>query len=99
MLSPKNQEILTCDGSYELDPDHERISLSSKKTGQDDVFQTREQVLASFGSVFDVQDYLKPGAKLQNLLALQRPKKAGHNKPAFSSYCWRIIDNLIFKSL
>ena len=75
MLSRQDQEILARDGSFELGPDHERISLSSKKTGQDDVFQTRDQVLASFGSVFDVLDYLERGAKLQNLLVLQRPKK------------------------
>jgi len=76
MLSRKDQEILARDGSFELGPDHERISLSSQKTGQDDVFQTREQVLESFGSVFDVLDYLERGAKLQNLLVLQRPKKS-----------------------
>jgi len=78
MLSPKDQEILAREGSFELGPDHERVSLSSKKTGQDDVFQTREQVLKSFGSVFTVLDYLERGAKLQNLLVLRRPKK---NRP------------------
>jgi SAM-dependent methyltransferase len=76
MLSRQDQEILARDGSFELGPDHERISLSSKKTGQDDVFQTREQVLESFGSVFDVIDYLERGAKLQNLLILQRPQNS-----------------------
>ena len=76
MLSRQDQEILARDGSFELGPDHERASLSSQKTGQDDVFQTREQVLASFGSVFEIIDYLERGAKLQNLLVLQRPKKS-----------------------
>jgi hypothetical protein len=76
MLSRKDQEILARVGSFELGPDHERVSLSSKKTGQDDVFQTRDQVLASFGAVFEVLDYLERGAKLQNLLVLQRPKKS-----------------------
>ena len=75
MLSPKDQEILAREGSFELGPDHERISLSSKETGQDDVFQTRQQVLASFGSVFEIKDYLERGAKLQNLLVLQRSEK------------------------
>ncbi len=74
MLSRKDQEILARDGSFELGPDHTRVSLSSRETGQDDVFQTREQVLKSFGSVFMVIDYLERGAKLQNLLVLQRPK-------------------------
>ena len=78
MLSRKDQEILTRDGSFELGPNHQRTSLSSQKTGQEDVFQTRDQVLASFGSVFDILDYLERGAKLQNLLVLQRPKK---NRP------------------
>jgi len=78
MLSRNDREILAREGSFELGPDHERVSLSSKETGQDDVFQTREQVLKSFGSVFNVLDYLERGAKLQNLLVLQRPKK---NRP------------------
>jgi SAM-dependent methyltransferase len=76
MLSEKNQEILKREGSFELGPDHEHVSLSSKETGQNDVFQTRDQVLKSFGSVFNVLDYLERGAKLQNLLVLQRPKKS-----------------------
>jgi SAM-dependent methyltransferase len=83
MLSRKDQEILARDGSFELGPDHERISLSSKETGQDDVFQTRQQVLASFGSVFEIKDYLERGAKLQNLLVLQRPEKYRLNELAF----------------
>jgi len=76
MLSPKDQDILAREGYFELGPDHERISLSSKETGQDDVFQTRDEILKVFGSVFNLLDHLERGARLQNLLILQRPKKS-----------------------
>lgn len=75
MLSRNEQEKLKRDGSFEIGPENDRVSLSSKETGQDDVFQTREQVLESFGSVFNILDYHERGAKLQNLLVLQRPEK------------------------
>lgn len=73
MLSENDREALAREGSFEMGPEHERISLSSRKTGQDDVFQTREEILKVFGSVFEVLDYLERGAKLQNMLVLQRP--------------------------
>ena len=75
MLDQKDQVVLAREGSFAMGPEHGRISLSSKKTGQDDVFQTREEILKVFGAVFEVLDYLERGAKLQNLLVLQRPKK------------------------
>ena len=76
MLNQNDREALARKGSFEMGPEHERISLSSRKTGQDDVFQTREKIMKVFGSVFEVLDYLERGAKLQNLLILQRPKKS-----------------------
>lgn len=74
MLSQKDREHLANVGFFELGPDHEAVSLSSRHTGQDDVFQTRAQVLKSFGAVFDILAYLERGQKLQNLLVLHRPK-------------------------
>jgi hypothetical protein len=74
MLSQKDREHLANVGFFELGPDHEAVSLSSRHTGQDDVFQTRAQVLKSFGAVFDILEYLERGQKLQNLLVLHRPK-------------------------
>ncbi|MGD8286907.1 MAG: class I SAM-dependent methyltransferase [Desulfobacterales bacterium] len=72
MLSAKDRSILERDGYVQLSPNHEQVSLSSQHTGQDDVFQTRDHLLESFGSVFDVLEYLERGIKLQNLLVLQK---------------------------
>ncbi|MGD8887326.1 MAG: class I SAM-dependent methyltransferase [Desulfobacterales bacterium] len=72
MLSAKDRSILERDGYVQLSPNHEQVSLSSHHTGQDDVFQTRDHLLESFGSVFDVLEYLERGIKLQNLLVLQK---------------------------
>jgi SAM-dependent methyltransferase len=74
MLSQKDREHLENAGAFELGPDHEAVSLSSRHTRQDDVFQTRAQVLDSFGAVFDILAYLERGQKLQNLLVLLRPE-------------------------
>jgi SAM-dependent methyltransferase len=74
MLNQRDRERLEEEGYFELGPGHERVSLSSRHTGQDDVFQTRDHVLESFGAVFNVLDYLERGQKLQNLLVLQKPK-------------------------
>jgi len=72
MLSANDRSILERNGCVQLSPNHEHVSLSSHHTSQDDVFQTRDHLLESFGSVFDVLEYLERGVKLQNLLVLQK---------------------------
>jgi len=74
MLNENDRSILKRDGYVQLGPHHENVSLSSHHTGQVDVFQTRAHVLESFGSVFEVLEYLERGVKLQNLLVLQKSK-------------------------
>jgi predicted SAM-dependent methyltransferase len=63
------------DGFFQMLPDHDRVSLSSRHTGQDDIFQTRDHIFKSFGSVFTILDYLERGVRLQNLLVLTRPER------------------------
>ena len=69
VLSAADREMLAREGSLTLDADDERASYSTQVMGSWDVFQTREQVLKSFGAVFEVKDY-RPG-KL-DLLALRK---------------------------
>ena len=60
MLSAADRDMLAREGSLTLDATDERASYSTQLMGSWDVFQTREQVLKSFGAVFEVKDYL-PG--------------------------------------
>ena len=61
--------MLAREGSLTLDAADERASYSTQVMGSWDVFQTREQVLKSFGAVFEVKDY-RPGTL--DLLALRK---------------------------
>jgi SAM-dependent methyltransferase len=56
-LSRELQQELRAKGRVTLDADDEGVSYATKAAGSWDVFQTREEVLNSFGSVFEVLDY------------------------------------------
>jgi len=74
MLGDSELEGFKRNGYFQMRPDHHRVSLSSRQTGQDDIFQTRDHIFESFGSVFHIIKYLERGVRLQNLLVLQRPE-------------------------
>lgn len=71
MLSAQEQKQLKQEGHYSLKPISERISLSSKVTGQHDVFQTRAEILRVFSDSFEILRYRK--AEPQNVLVLRKP--------------------------
>lgn len=55
-----------------LDADHPGASLATRNVGSWDIFQTRDRVLESFRSVFDVVDYVATSG--QDYLVLRRPR-------------------------
>ena len=57
-------------GSIELVPGDQGLSLSSEETNQNDVFQTRAEVIRVFGSAFTMLDYVRGP---QDLLVLRKP--------------------------
>ena len=57
-------------GFVELVPGEEGLSLSSRETRQNDVFQTRAEVIRVFGSAFSLLDYIRGP---QDLLVLRKP--------------------------
>jgi SAM-dependent methyltransferase len=56
-LSPELRQRLRAEGGVTLTPDDPGVSYATKAAGSCDVFQTREQVVRSFGSVFELLDY------------------------------------------
>jgi SAM-dependent methyltransferase len=56
-LSPELQQRLRDEGGVTLGPEDPGVSYATKAAGSWDVFQTREEVLRVFGSVFEVLDY------------------------------------------
>jgi SAM-dependent methyltransferase len=56
-LSRELQHRLRNEGGVMLGPEDPGVSYATKEAGSWDVFQTREEVLRVFGSVFEVLDY------------------------------------------
>jgi SAM-dependent methyltransferase len=72
-LSQQDREQLKRDGALMRDHGHPRISYSSHVLGSWDVFQTRDQVRAAFGTGFDILSYTsKPGVSAQDTLVLRK---------------------------
>jgi SAM-dependent methyltransferase len=67
-LSPELQQRLRREGQVTLTPDDPGVSYATKAAGSWDVFQTRAEVLRSFGSVFDVLHYSASETAQDNLV-------------------------------
>jgi SAM-dependent methyltransferase len=70
-LSPELQQELRAKGHVTLDADDEGVSYATKAAGSWDVFQTRDEVLDSFCSVFEVLDY-SASESAQDTLVLRK---------------------------
>jgi len=71
LLSEEARATLKKQGHFVLSSDDESASLSTRVGGSGwDVFQTRSEIIRSYGSVFRIVDY-QPGR--QDLLVLQKP--------------------------
>lgn len=73
MLTAEQRANLYRDGHLVLSAQDDEASLATKRAGSCDVFQTRSEVVASFGSVFRLLDYVDKGAGGQDLLVLRKP--------------------------
>lgn len=71
-LSPENRAQLRAERQLMLVPSDKNASLSTKALDSWDVFQLRDQVIAAFGSVFEMLDY-SPG--VQDVLILRKPRE------------------------
>jgi SAM-dependent methyltransferase len=71
-LSPELQQRLRDEGAVTLTPDDPGVSHATKAAGSCDVFQTREEVVRSFGSVFELLDYSAKESG-QDHLVLRKP--------------------------
>ncbi len=67
-LSPELQRRLSEVGHVTLTPEDAGVSYATKAAGSCDVFQTREAVLRSFGSVFEVLHYSALAVGQDNLV-------------------------------
>ena len=67
-LSPELQQRLQREGHVTLAPQDAGVSYATKAAGSWDVFQTREEVLDSFGSVFEVLHYSASESAQDNLV-------------------------------
>lgn len=72
-LSPELRQRLRREGQVTLSPEDPGVSFATKAAGSWDVFQTREEVLRSFGSVFDVLHYGASEGAAQDTLVLHKP--------------------------
>jgi SAM-dependent methyltransferase len=70
-LSRELQQELRTTGHVTLNPDDPGVSYATKAAGSWDVFQTREEVMNSFGSVFEVLDY-SASESAQDTLVLRK---------------------------
>lgn len=70
-LAPQQLETLERTGELVLDETSDRLSLSSRLTGQQDVYLSRDRVTGLFESVFDILAY---APAWQDLLLLRRPR-------------------------
>lgn len=73
MLTADDRADLYRDGHLVLSAEDDKASLATRRAGSCDVFQTRSEVVAMFGSVFRLLDYVDSGAGGQDLLVLQKP--------------------------
>jgi SAM-dependent methyltransferase len=71
-LSAELRERLEREGHVTLNADDPGVSYATKAAGSWDVFQTREEVRRSFGSVFEVLSY-NASETAQDTLVLRRP--------------------------
>lgn len=69
MLTPEQQKLVYDEGHFELTASDENVSISSKLTGQWDVFQRRTEVIDVYGKYFQIRDFLPSH---QDLLVLQK---------------------------
>ena len=67
-LRPEPRRRFDETGEAELHPGDEGLSAASVRVDLPDVFQTRSRVLAAFGEVFEVVDYVPSG---QDFLVLR----------------------------
>jgi SAM-dependent methyltransferase len=74
MLSAEDRKRLQKGGHLVLDAQDCKASLATQRAGSCDVFQTRSEVVAVFGSVFQLLDYIDCGAGGQDLLVLLKPR-------------------------
>ena len=74
MLTAEDRKRLHKDGHMVLDAQDRKASLATQRAGSCDVFQTRSEVVAVFGSVFQMLDYIDCGAGGQDLLVLLKPR-------------------------
>lgn len=73
MLTPEQRRRVLDEGRFELTAQDENVSISSRLTGQWDVFQRRSEVIEVYGKYFQVRDYLP---RRQDLLILQKAPAA-----------------------
>jgi len=72
MLTADDRATLRKDGHLVLYAHDSKASLATQHAGSCDVFQTRAEVVAVFGSVFQILDYIDCGAGGQDLLVLRK---------------------------
>ena len=71
-LSPELQQQLRLEGQVTLGSDDAGVSHATRMAGSWDVFQTREEVLRSFGEVFEVLAYTAPETGQDHLVLRKR---------------------------
>ena len=71
-LSPELQQQLRREGQVTLGSDDAGVSHATRMAGSWDVFQTREEVLRSFGEVFEVLAYTAPETGQDHLVLRKR---------------------------
>jgi SAM-dependent methyltransferase len=71
-LSPELKQRLRREGHVTLTPEDPGVSYATKAAGSWDVFQTRNEVLRSFGSVFEVLHYSASESGQDNLVLQKR---------------------------
>lgn len=71
-LSTELRRLLDREGHVTLNADDPGVSYATKAAGSWDVFQTREEVQRSFGSVFEVLSY-SASETGQDTLVLRKP--------------------------
>lgn len=76
MLTPEQKQTVLDVGRFELTAEDEGVSISSKLTGQWDVFQRRSEVIDVYGKHFLVRDYFSAP---QDLLILQKAPAESHD--------------------
>jgi len=75
MLSAEDRKRLQKEGHLVLSATDDKASLATQRAGSCDVFQIRSEVVAVFGSVFQLLDYIDCGAGGQDLLVLLKPRQ------------------------